>query len=168
MVGFPTTFSNTHLPVEVHEAVSAKDTPVRALAEGYPQDLDSNICKPSDDELMQFLRSGRHEALTVLFHRYHRLIYSVAYKLLRDEGEAEDVVQIVFLDVIRKKGLFDPSKGTLKIWLLHMRIAAALTGTTIFNIGIFIQNWVLKRSAVTGVKPGRYRIHGKTDGFNQI
>src|SRR5262249_39536769 len=39
--------------------------------------------------------------------------------LVKDEGEAEDVVQTVFLDIFRKKGLFDPSKGTLKMWLLQ-------------------------------------------------
>jgi len=32
----------------------------------------------SDEELMQFLKNGRHEALTVLFDRYHHLVFSIA------------------------------------------------------------------------------------------
>ncbi len=97
MVGFPTTFSNTHLPVKVHEAVSAKDTPAPALA-CYPPDSDSNISNLSDEELMQFLKCGRQDALTVLFDRYHHLVFSIALRIVRDPGEAEEVVQIVFLD----------------------------------------------------------------------
>jgi RNA polymerase sigma factor (sigma-70 family) len=62
---------------------------------------------------------GSDDAFAVIVDRYRRLIYSVAYKRVRDQREAEDVVQIVFLDGSRKKGLFDPSKRTLKIWLLR-------------------------------------------------
>jgi len=79
----------------------------------------SELQKASDNDLLQQLTLGNDDAFAVIVDRYQRLIYSVAYKLVKDEGEAEDVVQIVFLDVFRKKGLFDPSKGTLKIWLLQ-------------------------------------------------
>jgi RNA polymerase sigma-70 factor (ECF subfamily) len=79
----------------------------------------SELQTASDNDLLQQLTFGNDDAFAVIVDRYQRLIYSVAYKLVKDEGEAEDVVQIVFLDVFRKKGLFDPSKGTLKIWLLQ-------------------------------------------------
>jgi len=79
----------------------------------------SELQKASDNDLLHQLTLGNDDAFAVIVNRYQRLIYSVAYKLVKDEGEAEDVVQIVFLDVFRKKGLFDPSKGTLKIWLLQ-------------------------------------------------
>ncbi len=78
-----------------------------------------DLQKACDNELMQQLILGNDDAFAVIVDRYQRLIYSVAYKLVKDQGEAEDVVQIVFLDVFRKKGLFDPSKGTLKMWLLQ-------------------------------------------------
>jgi len=126
VVGFQTTFSDTHLPVEVHEAVSAKDTPVRALAQCYPLDSDSNFSNLSDEELMQFLRSGRHEALTVLFDRYHHLVFSIALRIVRDPGEAEEVVQIVFLDIFRTAANFDSRKGILKGWLLQFAHHGAL------------------------------------------
>lgn len=72
-----------------------------------------------DNDLLRQLVLGNTDAFAVIVDRYQRLIYSVAYKLVKDEGEAEDVVQIVFMDVFRKKGLFDPAKGTLKMWLLQ-------------------------------------------------
>ena len=79
----------------------------------------SELQKASDNDILQQLALGNDDAFAVIVDRYQRLIFSVAYKLVKDEGEAEDVVQIVFLDVFRKKGLFDPSKGTLKVWLLQ-------------------------------------------------
>jgi|ERR1700730_4355934 len=78
-----------------------------------------DLQKADDNELLKQLIAGNDDAFAVIVDRYQRLIYSVAYKLVKDEGEAEDVVQIVFLDVFRKKGLFDSSKGTLKMWLLQ-------------------------------------------------
>jgi RNA polymerase sigma-70 factor (ECF subfamily) len=75
--------------------------------------------RASDNELLEQLMLGNDDAFAIIVDRYQRLIYSVAYRYVKDAGEAEDVVQIVFLDVFRKKGLFDPSKGTLKMWLLQ-------------------------------------------------
>ena len=126
MVGFPTTFRNGHLPAEVYEAVSAKDNPVRAVAHCYHVDADSDISNLSDEKLMQFLKCGRQDALTVLFDRYHRLVFSIALRIVRDPGEAEEVVQIVFLDIFRTAANFDPRKGILKGWLLQFAHHGAL------------------------------------------
>ncbi|MBT9331994.1 sigma-70 family RNA polymerase sigma factor [Acidipila sp. 4G-K13] len=73
----------------------------------------------SDEDLLLRLISGDHDALTVLFDRYNRLIYSVAIRILRDAGEAEDVVQTVFLNIFTDAANFDPLKGTLRVWLLQ-------------------------------------------------
>jgi RNA polymerase sigma-70 factor (ECF subfamily) len=73
----------------------------------------------SDEALMRLVQSGRHDALTVLFDRYHRLVYSVAFRIVRDQGEAEEVVQTVFLDVFRAAGKFDPARSNPKVWILQ-------------------------------------------------
>lgn len=80
-----------------------------------------------DDELMASLQAGAHDALAVLFDRYHRLVYSIALKILRDEGEAEDVTQVVFLDIFRAAAQFDPGKGTTKAWLLQYAYHRAIS-----------------------------------------
>jgi RNA polymerase sigma-70 factor, ECF subfamily len=72
-----------------------------------------------DTELLVRLLAGDHTALAVLFDRYHRLVFSVAVRILRDEGEAEDVVQTVFLNLFQSAANFNPEKGTLKVWLLQ-------------------------------------------------
>jgi RNA polymerase sigma-70 factor (ECF subfamily) len=71
-----------------------------------------------DPELIRLLLSGNHDALAVIVDRYQRLVFSVALRIVKDEGEAEDVVQIVFTDIFKRAEQFDPSRGTLKMWLL--------------------------------------------------
>ena len=72
-----------------------------------------------DDELMACLRDGHGDALAVLFDRYQKLVLSVALKIVRDPGEAEDVTQTVFLDIYRAVAQFDPRKGSTKVWLMQ-------------------------------------------------
>ncbi len=73
----------------------------------------------SDEDLMAQVCAGRDDALAVLFERYHRLVLSIALRIVRDPGEAEDVMQSVFLEVFRAAGQFDASKGTTKVWILQ-------------------------------------------------
>jgi RNA polymerase sigma-70 factor (ECF subfamily) len=80
----------------------------------------------SDADLLVHLTAGEHSALAVLFDRYHRLVFSVAVRILRDQGEAEDVVQIVFLNIFESATNFDPRKGTLRVWLLQYAYHRAL------------------------------------------
>src|SRR5271170_5936908 len=73
----------------------------------------------SDEQLMARLQQGQSDALAVLFDRYQKLVLSIALKIVRDPGEAEDVTQTVFLDVYRAVAQFDPSKGSTKVWLMQ-------------------------------------------------
>jgi RNA polymerase sigma-70 factor, ECF subfamily len=74
----------------------------------------------SDADLVTHLRLGHHDALAVILDRYQRLVWSVAEKIVHDQGEAEDLVQIVFLEFFQKVDLFDAARGTLKVWLLQL------------------------------------------------
>lgn len=73
----------------------------------------------SDEELMTHLQNGCDDALAVLFDRYHGLVFAIAARVVRDAGEAEDVMQTVFLDMYRAKAQFDVLKGSTKVWLLQ-------------------------------------------------
>ncbi len=78
-----------------------------------------NLATASDNELAQELVVGNHEVLAILIDRYQRLVFTIAFRIVHDKGEAEDLVQIVFLEIFRKVKLFDQSKGTFKVWLLR-------------------------------------------------
>lgn len=72
-----------------------------------------------DAEVMATLHAADGQALAILFRRYARLVYRVAVNILRDTGEAEDVTQEVFLEVYRKAHLYDPSRGSVRGWVLQ-------------------------------------------------
>ena len=85
-----------------------------------------DLRKLSDEELIPHVMTGRHDALTILFDRYHRLVFDVAVRIVRDASEAEEVVQTVFLDVFKAIANFDARKGILKVWLLQYAYHRAL------------------------------------------
>jgi RNA polymerase sigma-70 factor (ECF subfamily) len=79
----------------------------------------ADLAKLPDEVVMRSLQLGHHDALAVLFDRYQRLVMDIALRILRDPGEAEDLLQAVFLEIFRAAAQFDPAKGTTKVWLLQ-------------------------------------------------
>jgi RNA polymerase sigma-70 factor (ECF subfamily) len=73
----------------------------------------------SDEDVMEQIRQGDPDALRILFDRFHRLALKVALRILRDPGEAEDVMQDVFFEIFNKAGQFDPAKGSAKTWIVQ-------------------------------------------------
>ena len=96
-----------------------------SLSKPYTLHFD-DLRKLSDEELLQHVIAGRHDALTVLFDRFHRLVFDVAARIVRDDSEAEEVVQTVFLDIFRAMANFDSRKGILKVWILQYAYHRAL------------------------------------------
>jgi RNA polymerase sigma-70 factor (ECF subfamily) len=50
----------------------------------------------------------------VLFDRYARLFRGIAYPVLGDRGEAEDMVQEIFLRLCQKSNTFNPARGSAR------------------------------------------------------
>jgi len=88
-------------------------------------ELAALFCSPSqlrsltDEDLMAALRMGCNDALAVLFERHSALVFRIARAILHDDGEAEETVQRVFLDVFKAANQFNPDRGTFKTWLLQ-------------------------------------------------
>ena len=79
-----------------------------------------------DEVLLVKISSGDREFLAQLFRRYARTIFAIGRRILRDAGEAEDLVQEVFLYLHKKCGLYDPSKGPARSWLIQVAYTQAL------------------------------------------
>lgn len=75
---------------------------------------------------MARVQSGDSGSLEFLFQRYCRLVLKVAQTIVRDHGEAEDVVQEAFFYLYKKSTLFDGSKGSVKNWILQIALHRAL------------------------------------------
>jgi RNA polymerase sigma-70 factor, ECF subfamily len=80
-----------------------------------------------DDALMALMCQGRDEALAVLFRRYAGIVRGIAYRVLRDTSEADDLLQDIFLLVHRLCGSFDSSKGSARFWILQMTYRRAIS-----------------------------------------
>jgi len=68
---------------------------------------------------MSALCMGCNDALAVLFERHSALVFRTARAILRDDGEAEETVQRVFLDVFRAARQFNSDRGSFTTWLLQ-------------------------------------------------
>jgi len=92
-----------------------------------PSELfDGSIARAADEDLIELLRGGSDEALTVLFDRYHRLVFHVALRVLRNHGYAEEVVHNAILSIFRAVANFDRRKGLVRVWLLQYAYHRAL------------------------------------------
>ena len=71
-----------------------------------------------DRDLMLRVESREADALGELYDRHGGRLLGLAQRVLGRSGEAEEVVQEVFLFAWRSASSFDPSRGTVLTWLL--------------------------------------------------
>src|SRR5689334_8877526 len=86
----------------------------------------------SDDALLAAIRQRDEGAIAILYDRYGRLAFGLAYRVLGDRGAAEDVVQEAFLSAWRRAESFELTRGSARTWLLsivHHRAIDRLRGT---------------------------------------
>jgi len=72
----------------------------------------------SDAALVRRVEAGDEAALASLYDRYANLVYSVAFRVLREKPAAEEILQDIFFQLWRTADRFDPARGSLPGWLL--------------------------------------------------
>jgi RNA polymerase sigma-70 factor, ECF subfamily len=80
----------------------------------------------TDEDLLVQVGKGSKEALSVLFQRHARAVHSVARRILRDDSEAEDLLQELFLFIFQKASVFDAAKGSGASWIIQMAYCRAI------------------------------------------
>ena len=80
----------------------------------------------ADQETLSRLAAGDADALASLYDRYARPVYSLAYRVLSDPGEAEDLVQEVFAQVWRQAARYDARRGAVASWLMTITRTRAI------------------------------------------
>src|ERR1700692_1288811 len=71
-----------------------------------------------DTNLAKRLKDRDPRAMSELYDRYGRLAYSLIYRVVRNSGAAEDLVQETFLRVWNRVQSFDQTRGALGPWVL--------------------------------------------------
>ncbi len=74
----------------------------------------------SDERLLARMVQGDQEALGCLFRRYSRTVRGIAARILRNNAEADDVVQDLFLFIQRKCSIFDSARSSARSWIIQM------------------------------------------------
>ncbi len=85
------------------------------------RDINSNSNQPSDEKLVERFLEGDKSALDELLQRYHSRVYRLAYGILRNPQDAEEVIQEVFLRVFQKLDSFK-GESSFSSWLYRVAI----------------------------------------------
>ena len=80
--------------------------------------------KLSDKRLMEAFCQGDAEAFEVLFSRYAKSVQGFLLQMVRDLGDAEDLLQVTFLAFVRERGRYDPTYR-VKGWIYAIARNAA-------------------------------------------
>lgn len=80
----------------------------------------------ADRTALARMADGDASAFAELYDRYARAVYSLAYGILTDQTEAEDVSQEVFSQAWRQAGRYEPRRAQVGAWLLMITRARAI------------------------------------------
>ena len=80
---------------------------------------------PADDELVRRAKAGDLAAFEELTTRHERQIYSLAYRILQNPHDAEDVTQQAFLSAVENLAKFR-EESSFATWLYRIATFAAL------------------------------------------
>lgn len=78
-----------------------------------------------DNVLLEELRAGSEAAVEALFDRFHGKIYSLALSILKNDSDAQEAAQDVFITVIRKVGMFK-GDSALYSWIYRICVNTCL------------------------------------------
>ena len=70
-----------------------------------------------DEELLKRSSRGDEEAFTNLYRRHADVLYRFAFRMTGSSWGAEEIVQDVFMTLVREPGKYDAERGTLPAFL---------------------------------------------------
>ena len=73
-----------------------------------------------EKHIVSLLAEKDDKAISLLYDHYGDTLYGVAYKVLRDDDLAQDVLQESFIKIWKKADTYDASKAKLFTWLFRI------------------------------------------------
>lgn len=84
------------------------------------------IHETTDNDLIRRIAEGNHEAFEAFHERYARQVRRALQTTFYLGEDWADIEQEVFLQIWRRAGTFDPSRGNVKSWVLVIARTRAL------------------------------------------
>ncbi|MBE0531327.1 MAG: sigma-70 family RNA polymerase sigma factor [Rhodospirillales bacterium] len=78
--------------------------------------------EPDDDALMACSAAGDQAAFRALMARHFRRVYSLAFRMIPNPADAEDLAQDVFFTVWLKRTDWQPGEAAFSTWLYRVTI----------------------------------------------
>jgi RNA polymerase sigma-70 factor (ECF subfamily) len=95
---------------------------IRRVLHGMPRGVDGTGARAAlertEAELVRAVAGGDRAAFGELYDRLAPIALMLGYRILGSRREAEDVVHDVFLECWRNASLYDPTRGSVRSWLL--------------------------------------------------
>jgi RNA polymerase sigma-70 factor (ECF subfamily) len=80
----------------------------------------------ADLDAIRRAATGDADALAFLYDRHSRIVYSLAFRIIGDSSDAEEIVQDVFAQVWRQASRYDTTRGAVVAWMLMMTRSRAI------------------------------------------
>ncbi len=80
--------------------------------------LFADLLAGNEQDLIERLRRRDPDAMSDLYDRYSRIVYSVILRVVRNAAVAEELSQETFLRAWNRSGDFDATRGKIGPWLL--------------------------------------------------
>jgi len=75
---------------------------------------------PSDVDLMLGIQSGDQDALSQLYDRYNGIMKALILRIIRNDTEADDLLQEVFMEIWNQAKNFSAEKGKPLGWMVTL------------------------------------------------
>ncbi len=80
----------------------------------------------TDFDLVYRMADGDRDAFSALYDRYAGTLMALAVRIVRDRGDAEEVLQDALMQAWRQASRFDGARGSVGAWLVTMTRSRAL------------------------------------------
>ncbi len=74
----------------------------------------------SDVELLGRIQAGDRRAVGDLYDRYAAMLFPLSLRIVRDRGEAEDILHDAFVTVSERAAQYVPERGAVVAWLVTL------------------------------------------------
>src|ERR1700726_3154849 len=110
------------------QAAPSSSLDVQASAKSLSAAVEREPGGPSDVDLMLGIQSGDADALSHLYDRYNGIVKALILRIIRNDTEADDLLQEVFMEIWNQAKNFSAEKGKPLGWMVTLARRRAIDG----------------------------------------
>ncbi len=105
----------------------------------------------SEQELVALLQQRTDHSFGYLYDNYSGALMGIVGSIVSDQETARDVLQEVFVNIWRKIGTYDPTKGRLFTWMMNVARNAAIDKLRSRTYQDFLKNHPIQDNVDTNI-----------------